>query len=115
MRPEVQQWLPFVIHPQIGSTCSAYEDRLVAWPFGEFHLEHDGHVTIWPVPRIKGARLVDCRCGKTGIQPADWEAAVRYIPGAVLVERDGVVTMHLPSVLAGALARPTGSGEDEVT
>jgi len=104
----------FVIHPQDGSICASWKPSSV----DPYDLVTVGppveDVVIWSVPRIREARLVDCRrCGKTGVQPKTWEAVVRYIPGAVLVESEGVVTVHLPTALAGRLDPPTGSGEDE--
>jgi hypothetical protein len=109
-------WLHVTIHPQTGDMCWNYP--LAPWPEDGFPHEVTDGVTgpyadrIWSVPRLKDARLVDCRCGRTGLQPAAWEAMIRYIPGASIV--DGHLTITLPT-LANPVLYPTGSGEDEET
>jgi hypothetical protein len=107
--------LPIVVHPQIPSVCQT--DRYAAWPLEgingpyPFGMRREGEV-LWPVPRIVDARIVDCSgCGKTGIQPKNWKALVRYIPGARLdPERPGAILF--PDLMA-SIAYPTGDGEDE--
>lgn len=103
-----QPFLSLIIHPQTGSCC--YSDRLLnGWP-GDFTFPSE-HVRIWPVPRIREARLVDCHCGKTGIQPQTLEAAARYLPGTDLVEENGQVRLVMSP--NPSFQYPTGSGEDE--
>jgi hypothetical protein len=110
-------WLPITIHPQTGDLC--WDKPWNPWPEEGFPHEVTDGVTgpyaarIWPVPRLKDARLVDCQCGRTGLQPATQEAMVRYIPGASL-DADGRITVTIPT-LAESVPYPTGSGEDEVT
>lgn len=105
-------FLPIVIHPQSGTAC--YADRSFPWPDEGFPVPVSWRedVTIWPVPRIREARLVDCgKCNKTGIQPQTVEAAARYIPGAEAVIENGTFAIRMnPNP---AIAYPTGSGEDE--
>jgi hypothetical protein len=100
-----------IIHPQTGDLC--WDKPWSPWPEEGFSYEFAGPdaIRIWPVPRLKDARLVDCRCGRTGIQPCTQEALVRYIPGAS-ISPDGRLTVTLPT-LAEPVLYPTGSGEDE--
>jgi hypothetical protein len=104
-------WLPLVVHPQTGEICDAR--RLPDfWPDGGFPIAPSPEARVWPVPWLKGARLVDCgRCGKTGIQAATPADLVRYIPGA---ELNGDGTIVLASAL-DPIALPDGSGRDEET
>jgi hypothetical protein len=104
------KWLPLVVHPQTGEICDAL--RLPDfWPDGGFPVAPSPEVRVWPVPWLKGARLVDCRCGKTGIQAATPADLARYVPGAKL---NGDGSIVLASAL-DAIALSDGSGRDEET
>lgn len=101
-------WLPYVVHPQSMGICYG---AFSFWPDSGFlgpDLFDQPELVLWPVPRLKGARLVECRCGLTGLQPQTMEDLARYIPGARL-EGNRLVLENNP-----LLKYPDGSGEDEV-
>ncbi len=105
-------WASIVIHPQSGSICYAYRAPDI-WPESGFpyFIKGTEQAKPWPVPWIKGARLVDCHCGKTGLQPRTHEDIVRYTPGTKL-EGDRIVFQPLLEV---TYTLPDGSGRDEET
>jgi hypothetical protein len=106
-------WLPITIHPQNGMICDTAWRPPLFWPEDGFlrPLSSSSGPVPWPVPRIKGARLVECSaCGRTGVQPRTYEDAVRYIPGSS-ISPEGHMTVVM--AMDQMLTYPTGSGEDE--
>jgi hypothetical protein len=103
------EWLDLVIHPQTGGVCyPPYSHGHMVWPEDGFLHSLRDLPTVWPVPRLKDARLVDCAvCRKTGIQARNIEAVARYLPGTA-VEEGKLIFRPL-----GMGVYPTGSGEDE--
>jgi hypothetical protein len=102
-------WMDIVIHPQSGGICqfSVHADSF--WPGG---FAHSGYPKEWPAPDLKGARLVECKCGSTGIRPQTVQDAARYIPGGTLSE-DGPYLTFAPVSPFSSYALPDGSGKDE--